>query len=145
RLFGQAQRYSRAASVLMIDSDNLKAVNDTHGHEAGNRLLRQLAERIQAELRYTDVPARYGGDEFVVLLPETPPEGAVDVAERIRDSMAGKPLVFDGKQVASTISIGVASFPEDGQSMDAIVGRADRALYKAKNAGRNRVERFKPD
>lgn len=142
RLFGQAQRYSRAASVLMIDSDNLKAVNDNHGHEAGNRLLRQIAERIQAELRYTDVPARYGGDEFVVLLPETPTEGAIDVAERMRASMAAKPLVFDGKQVTSTVSIGVASFPGDGQSMDAIVGHADRALYKAKNAGRNRVERY---
>ena len=145
RLFGQAQRYTRAASVMMIDSDNLKAVNDAHGHEAGNRLLRSLAERIRAELRYTDVPARYGGDEFVVLLPETPAAGAVDVAERIRDSMSAKPLLFDGKTVPCTVSIGVASFPEDGQSMDAIVGRADRAMYKAKNGGRNRVERFKPD
>ena len=91
RLFGQAQRYARAASVLMVDSDNLKAVNDAHGHEAGNRLLRQLAQCIQTELRYTDVPSRYGGDEFVVLLPETPAEGAMDVAERIRDAMAAKP------------------------------------------------------
>ena len=145
RLFGQAQRYSRSASVLMIDSDNLKVVNDNHGHEAGNRLLRQLAESIQAELRYTDVPARYGGDEFVVLLPETPPEGAMDVAERMRESMAAKPLVFDGKQVTSTVSIGVASYPVDGQTMDAIVARADRALYKAKTTGRNRVVRFTPD
>ena len=145
RLFGQAQRYSRSASVLMIDSDNLKVVNDNHGHEAGNRLLRQLAESIQAELRYTDVPARYGGDEFVVLLPETPPEGAMDVAERMRKSMAAKPLVFDGKQVTSTVSIGVASYPVDGQTMDAIVARADRALYKAKTTGRNRVVRFTPD
>jgi diguanylate cyclase (GGDEF)-like protein len=145
RLFGQAQRYSRHASLLMIDSDNLKSVNDNHGHEAGNRLLRQLAERIQAELRYTDVPARYGGDEFIVLLPETPVEGAMDVAERMRVSMAAKALVFDGKPVTATISIGVAGFPGDGQSMDAIVGRADRALYKAKHAGRNRVERYTPD
>jgi diguanylate cyclase (GGDEF)-like protein len=129
----------------MIDSDNLKVVNDHHGHEAGNRLLRQLAESIQAELRYTDVPARYGGDEFVVLLPETPAEGAMDVAERMRESMAAKPLVFDGKQVTSTVSIGVASYPADGQTMDAIVARADRALYKAKTTGRNRVVRFTTD
>jgi len=145
RLFGQAQRYKRAISVLMIDSDNLKTVNDTHGHEAGNRLLRQLAERIQAELRYTDVPARYGGDEFVLLLPETPSNGAADVAERIRDAMAGKPLVYDGKQVRSTVSIGVASFPEDGSTLDSIVSRADRALYKAKHDGRNRVVCFQPE
>ena len=145
RLFGQAQRYKRAVSVLMVDSDNLKAVNDAHGHEAGNRLLKQLAERIQAELRYTDVPARYGGDEFVVLLPETPSKGAADVAERIRESMAAKPLVYDGNAVRSTVSIGVASFPEDGNSIDAIVARADRALYKAKNEGRNRVLCFAAD
>jgi len=145
RLFGQAARYKRAISVLMVDSDNLKEVNDNHGHEAGNRLLRQLAERIQAELRYTDVPARYGGDEFVVLLPETPSQGAADVAERIRESMAGKPLVYDGKAVKSTVSIGVASFPGDGHTMDALVARADRALYKAKNKGRNCVVCFTPD
>ena len=145
RLFGQASRYKRAISVLMVDSDNLKAVNDTHGHEAGNRLLRQLAERIQAELRYTDVPARFGGDEFVVLLPETPARGAFDVAERIRDSMAAKPLVYDGTAVRSTVSIGVASFPEDGHTMDALVARADRALYKAKHEGRNKVVAFSAD
>jgi len=145
RLFGQASRYKRAISVLMVDSDNLKQVNDTHGHEAGNRLLRQLAERIQAELRYTDVPARYGGDEFVVLLPETPSKGACDVAERIRDSMAAKPLLYDGTSVRSTVSVGVASFPEDGHTMDALVARADRALYKAKHEGRNKVVAFQPE
>ena len=145
RLFGQAQRYKRSVSVLMVDSDNLKAVNDSHGHEAGNRLLKQLAERIQAELRYTDVPARYGGDEFVVMLPETPANGAADVAERIREAMAAKPLVYDGSAVRSTVSIGVASFPEDGNTMDAIIARADRALYKAKSEGRNRVICFSPD
>jgi diguanylate cyclase (GGDEF)-like protein len=145
RLFGQASRYKRSVSVLMVDSDNLKEVNDSHGHEAGNRLLRQLAERIQAELRYTDVPARYGGDEFVVLLPETPSQGACDVAERIRDSMAAKPLVYDGQQVRSTVSIGVASYPEDGHTVDALVARADRALYKAKNGGRNKVVAFAPE
>ncbi|HEX2199317.1 MAG TPA: GGDEF domain-containing protein [Burkholderiales bacterium] len=87
RLFGQALRYGRPVSVLMIDSDNLKRVNDAYGHDAGNRLLRQLAEAIQAELRFTDVPARYGGDEFIVLLPETPAKGALDVAERIRNAI----------------------------------------------------------
>lgn len=145
RLFGQAQRYTRSASVLMVDSDNLKVVNDTHGHEAGNRLLRHLAERIQAELRYSDVPARYGGDEFVVLLPETPSAGALDVAERIREAMDAMPIVVDGKPVPSTVSIGVASFPEDGQTIDAVVSRADRALYRAKREGRNRVVRFKAE
>jgi diguanylate cyclase (GGDEF)-like protein len=142
RLFGQAVRYNRAATVMMVDSDNLKVVNDTHGHEAGNRLLRQLTRLAQAELRYTDVLARYGGDEFIVLLPETPSKGALEVAERIRDAVAGMPLELDGKRVTNSVSIGVASYPQDGNSLDALVGRADRAMYQAKQAGRNRVQQF---
>jgi diguanylate cyclase (GGDEF)-like protein len=139
RLFGQALRYNRAASVLMIDSDNLKAVNDNHGHEAGNRLLRQLTRLVQAELRYTDVLARYGGDEFIVLLPETPPQGALEVAERIRDAVASVPLESDNRRISCTVSIGIASHPADGNSLDAVVARADRAMYQAKQSGRNRV------
>jgi diguanylate cyclase (GGDEF)-like protein len=142
RLFGQALRYKRAATVMMIDSDNLKAVNDTHGHEAGNRLLRQLTRLVQAELRYTDVLARYGGDEFIVLLPETPVAGAREVAGRIRDAVASLPLEFDGKRIESTVSIGIAAHPADGNSLDALVARADRAMYQAKQSGRNRVVQF---
>src|SRR5262245_23683937 len=103
RLFAQAMRHNRAASVLMIDSDNLKAVNDNYGHDAGNRLLRHLAVAIQAELRFTDIAARYGGDEFIVLLPETPAAGAIEVAERIRNRIAGTPLELDGKRVVSSV------------------------------------------
>lgn len=142
RLFGQAMRYGRPASVLMVDSDNLKHVNDSHGHEAGNRLLRQLANAVQAELRATDVPARYGGDEFIVLLPETPPKGAMDVAERIRNAIGARPLALDGQQLSATVSIGVACYPEDGRTLDALAARADRALYHAKQQGRNRVIRY---
>jgi diguanylate cyclase (GGDEF)-like protein len=142
RLFGQALRYDRPACVLMIDSDNLKGVNDAYGHDAGNRLLRHLAVVIQAELRATDVPARYGGDEFIVLLPETPAKGALDVAERIRNAIASAPLPLEGRMVACSVSIGIASFPEDGRSLDALAGRADRALYNAKKDGRNRVARY---
>jgi len=144
RLFGQAMRYGRAASVLMIDCDNLKTVNDSHGHEAGNRLLRQVANAVQSELRATDVPARYGGDEFIVLLPETPPKGALDVAERIRNAIGGRALGIDGQQVAATVSIGIACYPEDGRSLDALAARADRALYQAKQEGRNKAVRYKP-
>ena len=142
RLYGQALRYNRPATVMMIDSDNLKAVNDNHGHEAGNRLLRQLTRLAQAELRYTDVLARYGGDEFIVLLPETPSKGALEVAERIRDAVASMALELDGKRVANSVSIGIASYPQDGNSLDALVARADRAMYQAKQAGRNRVLPF---
>lgn len=142
RLFGQAVRYNRAASVLMIDSDNLKQVNDGHGHEAGNRLLRQLTRLVQAELRFTDVLARYGGDEFIVLLPETPARGAQEVAERIRDAIAAVPLEADGRRIPCTVSIGVATYPADGTTLDALVQRADRAMYEAKQGGRNRVVAF---
>jgi diguanylate cyclase (GGDEF)-like protein len=145
RLFSQALRYDRPASVLMIDSDNLKRVNDAYGHDAGNRLLRQLANAIQGELRATDVPARYGGDEFIVLLPETPPKGAMDVAERIRRAISGTALALEGKSVASSVSVGVACFPEDGRSLDALAARADRALYHAKQRGRDCVVRYAPD
>jgi diguanylate cyclase (GGDEF)-like protein len=144
RLFGQAMRYGRAASVLMIDCDNLKTVNDSHGHDAGNRLLRQVANAVQSELRATDVPARYGGDEFIVLLPETPPKGALDVAERIRKAIGGRALGIDGQQVAATVSIGIACYPEDGRSLDALAARADRALYQAKQEGRNKAVSYKP-
>ena len=142
RLFGQAQRYARPSSVLMIDCDNLKPVNDTHGHEAGNRLLRQVASAVQAELRSSDVPARYGGDEFIVLLPETPPKGGLDVAERIRSAISTRALALEGQRVCATVSIGVACYPEDGRTLDALAARADRALYQAKLEGRNRVVRF---
>jgi diguanylate cyclase (GGDEF)-like protein len=142
RLFAQTVRYDRPASVLMIDSDSLKSVNDNHGHEAGNRLLRQTANAIQAELRYTDVSARYGGDEFIVLLPETPAKGALDVAERIRSAIAGAALEVAGARVTTSVSVGIACFPDDGRTLDALATRADRALYKAKDLGRNRVERY---
>jgi diguanylate cyclase (GGDEF)-like protein len=144
RLFGQALRYGRPASVLMVDSDHLKTVNDTHGHDAGNQLLRQLANAMQAELRATDVPARYGGDEFIVLLPETPPKGALDVAERIRNAIGARPLAIDGQQIVATVSIGIACYPEDGRTLDMLASRADRALYQAKQEGRNKVVRYKP-
>ena len=142
RLFGQAVRYNRPASMLMIDSDNLKAINDLHGHEAGNRLLRMVAKCIETELRNTDVLARYGGDEFVVLLPETPGNLAMEVAQRIRKAVATAPLEFEGQHIETSVSIGLACYPEDGRSIDAIQARADRAMYLAKEQGRNGVVRF---
>jgi len=142
RLFGQAMRYNRPASLLMIDSDNLKAVNDLHGHEAGNRLLKMVAKCIENELRHTDVLARYGGDEFVALLPETAAGRAVEVAQRISKAVATAPLEFEGKRIETSVSIGVACYPEDGRSLDAVQARADRAMYVAKEQGRNRVVKF---
>src|SRR5262245_37814696 len=144
RLFAQGMRHNRPTSVLMIDSDNLKAVNDTHGHDAGNRLLRHLASCIQHELRFTDVAARYGGDEFIVMLPETPSKGAFEVAERIRNAIAARPMEMGERRIVSTVSVGIATFPEDGASLDSLAAHADRAMYAAKQAGRNRSLKYTP-
>ena len=139
RLFAQAQRYERAASFLMLDSDSLKQVNDRHGHEAGNRLLQHVVKAVQGQLRATDVAARYGGDEFVVMLPDTPARGALEVAERIRQAVETAPFTTEAGRVPCTVSIGVASYPQDGRGIESLLARADRALYEAKAAGRNRV------
>jgi diguanylate cyclase (GGDEF)-like protein len=145
RLFAQAQRYDRPASFLMVDSDNLKQVNDQQGHETGNRLLKHVVKSLQAQLRFTDVPARYGGDEFVVMLPDTPARGALEVAERIRHAVAEAPFTTEAGRLPCTVSIGVATYPDDGRTMDALLARADRALYLAKEGGRNKVARFQAD
>jgi diguanylate cyclase (GGDEF)-like protein len=123
----------------MIDSDHLKSVNDTLGHEAGNRLLKLTVQCIQSQLRQTDVVARYGGDEFVVVLPETPSNGAVGVAERIRKSIESSPLTTRDKKVALTVSIGIAGYPNQGHDLDTVVERADHAMYASKNGGKNRI------
>ena len=143
RLFAQAQRYERAASILMVDSDSLKQVNDRYGHDAGNRLLQHVVKAMQGHLRATDVPARYGGDEFVVMLPDTPARGAQEVAERIRQAVDSMPFTAEGGRVPCTVSIGIASFPQDGRTLEALLARADRALYEAKEGGRNRVAQFR--
>ncbi|MDP2133919.1 MAG: GGDEF domain-containing protein [Sulfuritalea sp.] len=139
RLFGQAVRYKRPISVLLIDCDNLKQVNDSVGHKGGDALLVSLVQCIQSELRKPDVLARHGGDEFVVLLPETAASGALDTAEKIRHAVAENSLVLDGKLLATTVSIGVASYPEQGPTLDRMLAHADRNMYRAKSAGRNRV------
>ncbi len=139
RLFGQTMRYNRTLSLLVIDCDNLKQVNDDNGHKAGDDLLISLVKGIQGQLRHTDVLARQGGDEFVVLLPETPAAGALDVAERIRAAIGSATLTLDGKLIKTTVSIGIASYPQDGSSLDKLQAHADHNMYQAKTGGRNRV------
>jgi diguanylate cyclase (GGDEF)-like protein len=144
RIHRQARRYDRPYALLMVDSDNLKAVNDTHGHQCGNELLKLTTACIRRELRETDVAGRYGGDEFILLLPETTVTGGRELAERIRRSVETRTLDGRGRQVRTTVSIGVASFPAHGADLHSILNKADQAMYLAKKAGRNRVVPFDP-
>jgi diguanylate cyclase (GGDEF)-like protein len=137
-----ADRYNRTLSLLMVDSDNLKKVNDTYGHGAGDKLIKLVAQCIHDDLRTTDVVARYGGDEFVCLLPETGTEAAAMVAERIRVRIAETALKAGENAVPTSVSIGVATYPEHADAFDALAKNADRALYASKAQGRNRVTVF---
>lgn len=139
RSFRQAARYSQPLSLVMIDSDNLKAINDSYGHDAGNKLLVQVVTRIRDAVRGSDVVARYGGDEFIALLPQTGPSGALEVAERIRQAIEDARIDVGGHVTRTTVSVGVASYPSDGSDPATMIEKADRALYKAKQTGRNRV------
>jgi diguanylate cyclase (GGDEF)-like protein len=137
-----ARRYNRILSLLMVDSDHLKQMNDTHGHEAGDKLIKHIVGSIRSALRTTDVVARYGGDEFVCLLPETGTTGAAIVAERLRHHLERTPVDIGTTSVPSTVSIGIASFPAHGTSLETLAKNADRALYASKTQGRNRVTVF---
>ncbi|MDO8680805.1 MAG: diguanylate cyclase [Acidobacteriota bacterium] len=136
----RALRHDRPLSLLMLDLDHFKRVNDTYGHPAGDEVLRAIAARIRAEIRPTDRAARYGGEEFVAILPETPAAGARVVAERMRRAVAGAPFRLpDGREIGVTVSIGVLCCPDDANGSQRVVEHADQALYIAKETGRNRV------
>ena len=145
RVFQQSVRHGHPLSIVMMDSDNLKAINDSRGHDAGNRLLQHLIRKVAEELRRSDILARYGGDEFIMLLPETGLGGAVDTAERIRKSIEGSQFDVRGTNMQVTVSLGVASYPEDGGNVDVIVDKADKALYRAKRRGRNQTATYEID
>ena len=139
RLFAEMRRHQRPLSALLIDLDHFKAVNDSLGHEAGDRLLRHLVERARLVLRGGDVLARLGGDEFVALLPGTEALGARVVAERLRQALDAAHLVVRGADLPAPLSIGVAQARED-DGLESLLERADQAMYRAKRAGRDRVE-----
>lgn len=138
----RAQRFGRPLSVLMMDIDHFKLVNDAHGHHVGDEVLVELTRRTMSTIRgQIDALARYGGEEFVVVLPETPTDGAKVVADKILAVIRHRPFVEDEQGgVPLTVSIGVAAFPEDAATADELVRAADLAMYRAKEAGRDRVE-----
>jgi two-component system cell cycle response regulator len=132
------------AAVLLLDVDHFKAVNDTHGHAAGDVVLREIAERVRGHLRSADVVARYGGEEFMVVMSGATAEDGRLVAERLRGAIAQQPVAVEGQVLSVTASVGVAGGPA-GTVADELVAAADAALYRAKKAGRNRVEIAPPD
>ncbi|MDZ4048077.1 MAG: GGDEF domain-containing protein, partial [Pseudoxanthomonas sp.] len=140
RLIAESRRHGRPLSLLLMDMDQFKSVNDSLGHYAGDSLLRHLAERARLVLRGEDVLARLGGDEFVALLPSTDLNGARVVAERLRDGINHAHMRFQGQEVPAPLSIGVAQLQADDDVLDSLLKRADQAMYRAKRAGGDRVE-----
>jgi diguanylate cyclase (GGDEF)-like protein len=137
----RARRFERPLSLLVADLDLLRDINNTHGHLAGDAVLVGIAQLFREQLRDYDVPSRFGGEEFAIVLPETTTHDAVTIAERIRRSLASTQFVIANGQapIRATISIGVAGFPRDGADARELIMRADEAVYRAKLEGRNRV------
>jgi two-component system cell cycle response regulator len=134
----RARRHSRALSVIMFDIDFFKRINDECGHLAGDYVLRELSEVVQERIRRDEVFARYGGEEFVIMLPETELEGAVTLAETLREKVSEHRFVFQGETISVTVSLGCASVEPD-DTATALIARADEKLYQAKRSGRDRV------
>lgn len=141
----RARRYQTEFSILFMDLDDFKSINDSMGHLAGDFVLKKVANLITHEKREEDVVARYGGEELVIILPETNKVNTIIKAERIRKKIQDMPLVFDGKETKITISGGVATFPQDAQEANALIKCADQALYRAKSEGKNRICLFSTD
>ena len=135
------RRYGGQTAVMMVDVDAFKGLNDAFGHAFGDRVLKTLVDTIRQTLRRSDILGRYGGDEFAVVLPNTSPGEAAEIAERLRDRVEGMALPLSGEGGATTItvSIGTAAVTDEDQDMEEVLKRADRGLYAAKAAGRDRV------
>jgi diguanylate cyclase (GGDEF)-like protein len=142
----RAERYHRLLSLIILDIDHFKKYNDTNGHPAGNEVLKKIAEILKIEAREVDIVARYGGEELVIILPETSRKRAAELAERIRETVAatifGKMESQPLKKV--TLSAGVATYPVDASNEDSLIKKADASLYEAKSRGRNQVVSFEP-
>jgi diguanylate cyclase (GGDEF)-like protein len=137
--YSRAKRGKHPISFLLIDIDHFKDVNDTYGHQAGDHALTLVSSVLKSHIRQSDIACRYGGEEFMVILPDTTAELALQKAEVLRKSLSDKVMNFEDKQFQITLSIGIAVFPEHGENNDLILSRADAALYSAKESGRNKV------
>lgn len=140
----RSQRYGGQVSIIMADVDDLKPINDKYGHRAGDLMIRQISRRISACIRQIDIAARYGGDEFAIILPNTSLEDAIVVAERMVQTASETPMVWEEHEIMLSISVGVGRY-ESGSSPGEVARATDRAMYAAKQAGKNNVKVFQPD
>jgi diguanylate cyclase (GGDEF)-like protein len=132
-------RHKHSFALLIIDIDHFKRINDTYGHQKGDEVLRCLAQAFQKSIRDCDFVARYGGEEFIILLPETGHQGAIEAAERIRTRAGKESVGLEEGSISATVSIGISLFPDDGADVKTVIQQADKALYAAKDSGRNRI------
>jgi diguanylate cyclase (GGDEF)-like protein len=139
REVARAKRFREEFSIIMLDVDHLKEYNDLHGHLQGSEVLRRLARIVLGELRAVDMLAKYGGDEFVIILPQARRDGARILAERIRTAVFAHDFPGQEGGIKITTSMGIAQFPDDAEASRELLEAADRALYEAKRTGRNRV------
>jgi diguanylate cyclase (GGDEF)-like protein len=137
--FSRADRMERDFSCMMLDLDHFKNINDTYGHPVGDQVLKEFAYRCKCSLREIDLVGRYGGEELIILLPETNRDVAMHVADRLRQSIAATPIQVNGNEIPITVSIGVATRDENTAHLETLIARADQAMYIAKHKGRNRV------
>lgn len=137
--YARAVRFGWPLAAVMLDLDHFKAMNDTYGHLAGDHALRQVAQLFREHLRSFDLAGRYGGEEFLLILPNSGKPGALSVAEKLRDLVASQPVCWGGREIPLTVSAGVAGFPDDTRESEELIRLADAALYAAKRGGRNRV------
>jgi diguanylate cyclase (GGDEF)-like protein len=136
----RSARYGRAFAFIVLDLDNLKTINDAHGHMAGSRIIQEVGNAIQAMTRRTDTVARFGGDEFLIFADEAGREAGVALAERVRVRIESISLDFDGNPLSTTASLGIAVYPGHGSDYQKLFAMADQAMYRAKANGKNRVE-----
>lgn len=141
----QAIRYGKPFAICMVDADNLKKINDLHGHFAGTELIRHVARIIVNNLRDADIAARYGGDEFVIMFTETTKQQAAEAVRRIVETLAATPFSHQGILLSTTLSAGLAGFPEDGADVRTVMANADAAMYSSKKNGKNRSTLYLAD
>ena len=146
KLLAMARRRQQPVSVVMMDLDHFKNFNDLYGHELGDRILSEFAKTIASAMRETNLAARFGGEEFVVLLPDTGPEACLLVAERLRRAVMHMQVPSGSEEPLPpvTVSFGIAVFPDHGNSLEEVLQASDKALYESKRGGRNRTTVYSP-